>query len=72
MLTQRKMQYDKAGPKVAEALNKRHCEAYYCPDRAEALEKILELIPQDHVCVSGARPSSTAKPPRTPRSARRC
>lgn len=49
MLTQRKMQYDKAGPKVAEALNKRHFEAYYCPDCAEALEKILELIPQDHV-----------------------
>lgn len=49
MLTPRKMQYDKAGPKVAEALNKRHFEAYYCPDRAEALEKILELIPQDHV-----------------------
>ena len=49
MLTQRKMQYDKAGPKVAEALNKRYFEAYYCPDRAAALEKILELIPQDHV-----------------------
>ena len=49
MLTQRKMQYDKAGAKVAEALNKRHFEAYYCPDCAEALEKILELIPQDHV-----------------------
>lgn len=49
MLTQRKMQYDKAGAKVAEALNKRHFEAYYCSDRATALEKILELIPQDHV-----------------------
>lgn len=49
MLTQRKMQYDKAGAKVAEALNKRYFEAYYCSDRAEALEKILELIPQDHV-----------------------
>ena len=49
MLTQRKMQYDKAGAKVAEALNKRHFDAYYCSDRAEALEKILELIPQDHV-----------------------
>ena len=49
MLTQRKMQYDKAGTKVAEALNKRYFEAYYCSDRAEALEKILELIPQDHV-----------------------
>ena len=42
MLTQRKMQYDKAGPKVAEALNKRYFEAYYCSGRAEALEKILE------------------------------
>ena len=49
MLTPRKMQYDKAGPKVAEALNKRYFEAYYCSDRAAALEKILELIPQDHV-----------------------
>lgn len=49
MLTQRKMRYDKAGAKVAEALNKRHFEAYYCSDRAAALEKILELIPQDHV-----------------------
>lgn len=49
MLTPRKMQYDKAGAKVAEALNKRYFEAYYCSDRAEALEKILELIPQDHV-----------------------
>lgn len=49
MLTQRKMQYDKAGPKVAEALNKRYFEAYYCSGRDEALEKILELIPQGHV-----------------------
>ena len=49
MLTQRKMQYDKVGAKVAEALNKRYFEAYYCSDRAAALEKILELIPQDHV-----------------------
>lgn len=49
MLTQRKMQYDKAGPKVAEALNKRYFEAYYCSGRTEALEKILELIPQGHV-----------------------
>ena len=49
MLKPRKMQYDKAGAKVAEALNKRYFEAYYCSDRAAALEKILELIPQDHV-----------------------
>lgn len=54
MLTQRKMQYDKAGPKVAEALNKRHFEAYYCPDRAAAVEKVLELIsPEDTVSWGG-------------------
>ena len=55
MLTPRKMQYDKAGPKVAEALNKRHFEAYYCPDRAAAIEKVLELIsPEDTVSWGGA------------------
>lgn len=54
MLTPRKMQYDKAGPKVAEALNKRHFEAYYCPDRAAAIEKVLELIsPEDTVSWGG-------------------
>lgn len=44
MLKPRKMQYDKAGPKVAEALNKRYFEAYYCPDRDTAVQKVLELI----------------------------
>lgn len=43
------MQYDKAGPKVAEALNKRFFEAYYCSDRESGLQKVLELIPQNHV-----------------------
>ena len=45
MLKHRKMQYDKAGPRVAEALNKRYFEAYYCSDREEGLKKVLELIP---------------------------
>ncbi len=49
MLTQKKMQYDKAGPKVAEALNKRFFEAYYFSDRESGLQKVLELIPQNHV-----------------------
>ena len=49
MLTQKKMQYDKAGPKVAEALDKRFFEAYYCSDRESGLQKVLELIPQNHV-----------------------
>lgn len=47
MLKPRKMQYDKAGPKVAEALNKRYFEAYYCPDRDAAVQKVLELISAD-------------------------
>ena len=47
MLKPRKMQYDKAGPKVAEALNKRYFEAYYCPDRDAAAQKVLELISAD-------------------------
>ena len=47
MLKPRKMQYDKAGPKVAEALNKRYFEAYYCPDRDTAVQKVLELISAD-------------------------
>lgn len=49
MLIQKKMQYDKVGPKVAEALNKRFFEAYYCSDRESGLQKVLELIPQNHV-----------------------
>lgn len=37
--------YDLAGPKVAEALKRRHFEAYYCRTGKEAAEKILSLIP---------------------------
>lgn len=51
MLEPRKKQYDKAGPRVAEALNKRHFEAYYCSDREEAVRKVMELIGAED-CVS--------------------
>lgn len=44
MLAHKKMQYDKAGVRVAEALNKRYFEAYYCPDRESATQKVLQLI----------------------------
>ncbi len=40
---------DKAGPRVAEALRRRQFEAWYVSTAAEAAEKVLELIPQDHV-----------------------
>ena len=46
MLEPRKKMYDKAGPRVAAALQKRNMEAYYCPTAAEAVEKALELIPK--------------------------
>lgn len=44
MLAHKKMQYDKAGVRVAEALNKRYFEAYYCPDKESAAQKVLQLI----------------------------
>ncbi|MDR1388367.1 MAG: lactate utilization protein [Treponema sp.] len=37
------------GPRVVKALNERHFEAFYCPQAGEAAEKILSLIPRDHV-----------------------
>ena len=40
--------FDIKGPKVADALNKRHFEAYYCSDKDTAVKKILELIPSSH------------------------
>ncbi|MBQ2061886.1 MAG: lactate utilization protein [Oscillospiraceae bacterium] len=47
MLKPKKMQYDKSGPRVAEALRRRRFEAYYCSTVQEALDKALELIPED-------------------------
>ena len=37
--------YEKRGQVLVQNLRKRHFEAYYCEDRAAALEKALELIP---------------------------
>ena len=34
---------------MAAALQKRNMEAYYCPTAAEAVEKVLELIPAGDV-----------------------
>lgn len=38
--------YDKRGEILVKNLQSRHFEAYYCPDKASALEKALELIPE--------------------------
>ncbi len=41
--------FDKLGPKVAEALNRRHFEASYFPTSEEAVEHFFTLIPKDHL-----------------------
>lgn len=41
--------YDTLGPTVVTALEKRHFDAYYCQTRAEAVQKVLELIPETDV-----------------------
>ena len=38
--------YEKRGQILVKNLQSRHFEAYYCPDKASALEKALELIPK--------------------------
>lgn len=49
----KKSRYDKLGPKVVQALNQRHFEAYYCDNAQEAIEKVLQLIPKEHVVAWG-------------------
>ncbi|MDD5823374.1 MAG: lactate utilization protein [Firmicutes bacterium] len=44
-----KAKYDKSGPKVVEALKKRKFDAYYFSTADEAVEKVLELIPEADV-----------------------
>jgi hypothetical protein len=40
--------YDKKGPQVAKAFQKRNFEACYCPTKEEALKQAISLIPADH------------------------
>ena len=68
MLEPRKKMYDKAGPRVAAALQKRNMEAYYCPTAAEAVEKVLELIPAGDVVSWGGRVGHQ-RPPAQPEPA---
>ncbi|NLU23476.1 MAG: lactate utilization protein [Clostridiales bacterium] len=48
MLEMTKKMYDKAGPKVVEALKKRSFEAFYVSTAQEAVAKVLTLIPKEH------------------------
>ena len=45
MLEPLKKRNDLAGPKVVEALKKRHFEAYYVSDSKDVAAKVMELIP---------------------------
>ena len=42
-----KQKYEKSGPKVVEALKKRHFEAFYVSSKEEAVKKAMEIIPQN-------------------------
>ena len=47
MSNAKKMYYDKRGQVLVKNLKNRHFDAYYCEDKQSALEKALELIPND-------------------------
>lgn len=50
-----KLRYEKLGPAVVKALQKRHFEAYYCSTAAEALSQAIALIPeQDTISWGGS------------------
>ena len=41
----KELYYEKRGNVLVKNLKSRHFEAYYCKDKAQALEKALEIIP---------------------------
>ncbi|MCL2765338.1 MAG: lactate utilization protein [Treponema sp.] len=49
MKTLAEQRYSKLGPKLVQALTERSFDAFYFDDRAEAAEKIVSLIPKDHL-----------------------
>jgi len=46
MATPKQLYYEKRGKILIKNLQSRHFDAYYCADKAEALKKVLELIPE--------------------------
>ena len=46
MATPKQLYYEKRGGVLVKNLKSRHFDAYYCPDKASALKKALELIPE--------------------------
>lgn len=46
MATPKQLYYEKRADILVKNLKSRHFDAYYCPDKASALKKALELIPE--------------------------
>ena len=46
MKTPEELRYDKMGPKLVKALERRFFEAWYFPESGEAVEKVFSLIPK--------------------------
>jgi L-lactate utilization protein LutB len=53
MKTLAEQRYSKLGPRVADAFRKRSFEAEYFDTREEAIEKIISIIPKDHLVAWG-------------------
>ena len=49
MRTLAEQRYSKLGPKVVMALHSRSFDAFYFDETVEAIEKIISLIPKDHL-----------------------
>ncbi len=50
----KKKMYDKSGPVIVNNLKARRFDAYYCSTAQEAVEKVMELIPQGDVVSWGS------------------
>lgn len=47
MMTPKEQYYEKRGKQLVKNLKSRHFDAYYCANSSEALQKALELIPEE-------------------------
>ena len=52
-MTTKKLRNEKLAGKMLKSLAKRHFNAYYCTTADEAIEKVLELMPQDSTVTWG-------------------
>jgi len=49
MRTLAEQRYSKIGPRLVKALKSRSFDAFYYDDKAEAIDKVMSLIPKNHV-----------------------